>query len=46
MFKSVHVYHSDNGFAVKRIGGGASKLSQSECDIHFAFLTNQIKVSA
>ena len=26
MFKSVHVYHSDNGWAVKRIGGGASKL--------------------
>ena len=26
MSKTVHVYHSDNGWAVKRIGGAASKL--------------------
>ncbi len=26
MDKTVSVYHSDNGWAVKRIGGGASKL--------------------
>ena len=30
MSKTVNVYHSDNGWAVKRTGGGASKLFRTQ----------------
>ena len=30
MSKTVNVYHSDNGWAVKRTGGGASKLYRTQ----------------